>query len=156
MPPDMPPPPDPAVDPDAVADDDQLIEDLRAGAQPPSHDDVARHLAAWRDATSTATDPWIYRRLSDERLVDVPASTGRDPATTMLPAQTVRYGDAVDWARPPAEPSTGGYVYTDPAADHTWPRITDPVDDDTPDAFPPTWSGAPTERDQAAIDAGNA
>lgn len=33
-------------------------------------------------------DPWIYRRLSDEKRVDVPAGTGRDPATTMLPAIT--------------------------------------------------------------------
>ena len=49
-----------------------------------------------------------------------------------------------------------GYRYTDPVADDTCPRITacDPCD--TPDAFPPGWSSAPTERDQAAIDAGNA
>ncbi len=47
-------------------------------------------------------DPWIYQQLADERLVDVPAGTTRlDPATSMLPAQTVRYGDAVDWMKPP-------------------------------------------------------
>ena len=38
------------------------------------------------------TDPWIYRRLADERLMDVPdGAGGTDPATTMLPA-TVRAG----------------------------------------------------------------
>lgn len=96
-------------------------------------------------------DAWIFQQLAGERLADhVPAAGGTDPATTMLPSQTVRYGGTVDWAQPDS------YVYTDPVDDETWPRITEPVDDDMPDAFPPTWGGAPTERDQAAIDAGNA
>lgn len=37
-----------AVDPDEVDADDQLVEDLLADAYPPSSDDVARQLAAWR------------------------------------------------------------------------------------------------------------
>lgn len=49
-----------------------------------------------------------------------------------------------------------GYVYTDPVTDEAWPRITEAGPDDPPDRFPEGWSGAPTERDQAAIDAGNA
>lgn len=49
-------------------------------------------------------DAWIYRRLAAERLTDdVPSTAGTDPATTMLPAYQVRYGDAVDWAWPLAE-----------------------------------------------------
>ncbi|RZT87435.1 hypothetical protein EV383_4359 [Pseudonocardia sediminis] len=54
-----------------------------------------------------------------------------------------------------AEPPTDhGYVHTDPATDPHWPRITDT--DDAPDCFPDGWASEPTERDQAAIDAGNA
>lgn len=49
-----------------------------------------------------------------------------------------------------------GYVYTDPIEDEAHPRIAAPVEDDVPDAFPDGWSTEPTERDQAAIDAGNA
>lgn len=49
-----------------------------------------------------------------------------------------------------------GYRYTDPVTDPDWPRITEPDDDDPPDVFPPGWGSGPTERDQAAIDAGNA
>ena len=51
-----------------------------------------------------------------------------------------------------ADPDTG-YVYTDPVADDTFPRIVEAVDLDD---FPEGWGAAPTERDQAAIDAGNA
>lgn len=47
------------------------------------------------------------------------------------------------------------YRYTDPVDDDAWPRIT-AADDDPPDRFPDGWGDAPTERDQAAIDAGNA
>ncbi len=47
------------------------------------------------------------------------------------------------------------YVYTDPAMDPAEPRITEPGDTD-PDAFPDGWAAGPTERDQAAIIAGNA
>lgn len=35
----------------AVAADDQLVDDLAAGCQPPDDDQVAQHLAAWRDET---------------------------------------------------------------------------------------------------------
>jgi hypothetical protein len=49
-----------------------------------------------------------------------------------------------------------GYVYTDPVDDDAYPRITTADPDDMPDAFPENWGAAPTERDQAAIDAGNA
>ncbi|QJY46640.1 hypothetical protein [Pseudonocardia broussonetiae] len=49
-------------------------------------------------------EPLIYRQLSDEHHVDVPAvPPGQDPATTMLPAYQVRYGPAVDWAWPPGD-----------------------------------------------------
>jgi len=66
------------------------------------------------------TDPWIYRRLADERLMDdVPAgAVGTDPATTMLPA-TVRYGGAEDWVRPEPEPhalTAGQQDHSDPWA----------------------------------------
>lgn len=49
-----------------------------------------------------------------------------------------------------------GYVYTDPVDDPQFPRVTAADLDDLPDAFPDGWGEAPTERDQAAIDAGNA
>ncbi|MCF7550958.1 hypothetical protein [Pseudonocardia sp. WMMC193] len=49
-----------------------------------------------------------------------------------------------------------GYRYTDPVDDTAHPRITSPDVDDPPDAFPASWGTEPTERDQAAIDAGNA
>ena len=45
------------------------------------------------------------------------------------------------------------YVYTDPVDDVEWPRIVEP---DELDEFPDGWGEQPTERDQAAIDAGNA
>lgn len=50
-----------------------------------------------------------------------------------------------------------GYRYSDPVADPEHPRIT-AVDElaDPVDAFPPGWGDEPTERDQAAIAAGNA
>lgn len=48
------------------------------------------------------------------------------------------------------------YVYTDPVMDLATPNITEPHDDVVPDAFPNGWGEAPTERDQAAIDEGNA
>lgn len=45
----------------------------------------------------------------------------------------------------------------DPAADPFWPGITELDESGRPDAFPPDWGEqGPTERDQAAIDAGNA
>lgn len=51
-----------------------------------------------------------------------------------------------------------GYRYTDPVHDEQWPRITAPDDADgcANDRFPDDWGSTPTERDQAAIDAGNA
>lgn len=50
------------------------------------------------------------------------------------------------------------YVYTDPVEDDDYPRITEPEQADlcAGDHFPDSWGKAPTERDQAAIDAGNA
>lgn len=61
---------------------------------------------------------------------------------------------------PPTEsaepPTEHDYVYTDPVDDPAWTHITEPDDDDCPDCFPGSWSSEPTERDQAAIDAGNA
>lgn len=52
-----------------------------------------------------------------------------------------------------------GYCYSDPTTDDEWPRISahDPDREICPDdLFPPGWGAQPTERDQAAIDAGNA
>lgn len=51
------------------------------------------------------------------------------------------------------------YVYTDPVDDDDWPNITEHVPEKEPcpdDLFPKTWGSEPTQRDQAAIDAGNA
>ena len=48
-----------------------------------------------------------------------------------------------------------GYQFTDPVADENFPRITAADHTDLPDTFPEDWSSEPTERDQAAIDAGN-
>lgn len=51
------------------------------------------------------------------------------------------------------------YVYTDPVEDDDYPRITAHESDEpcSSDLFPEDWgSKGPTERDQAAIDAGNA
>lgn len=41
-------------DPDdpVVLADDELVEDLRAGCEPPDGDQVAEMLAAWRDETN--------------------------------------------------------------------------------------------------------
>lgn len=76
-----------------------------------------------------------------ERLTGNPAPADADPATTMLPV---------------IEAPTLGYRYSDPVDDPDWPRIQAATDDDEPDEFPDTWSSEPTQRDQAAIDAGNA
>lgn len=55
----------------------------------------------------------IYRQLADEYLLlDVDPGEGQEPAT-------VRYGDAVDWVRPPAEPTArtaGEQDHADPWA----------------------------------------
>lgn len=51
------------------------------------------------------------------------------------------------------------YVYTDPVEDPAYPGITAMVPKEhggPPDAFPEGWSSEPTERDLAAIEAGNA
>lgn len=57
-----------------------------------------------------------------------------------------------------AERKPDGYVFTDPVDDERYPRITAPADDEpcSSDAFPDDWGKTATERDQAAIDAGNA
>lgn len=49
-----------------------------------------------------------------------------------------------------------GYRYADPVEDPAHPHITAFDPEDPPDVFPEGWSSQPTERDQAAIDAGNA
>jgi hypothetical protein len=48
------------------------------------------------------------------------------------------------------------YAYTDPVDDDDWPGITAHDPETVVDFFPETWGEEPTERDQAAIDAGNA
>lgn len=37
------------ADAEVIAADHRLLEDLRAGAEPPTGDQIARCLAAWRD-----------------------------------------------------------------------------------------------------------
>lgn len=52
----------------------------------------------------------------------------------------------------------GEYKFTDPVEDEDFPNITkyDPDKEICPDnLFPPAWGSEPTERDQAAIDAGH-
>ena len=49
-----------------------------------------------------------------------------------------------------------GYVYTDPIGDPRVPGIIAVDPDHVSDVPPPTWGLEPTQRDQAAIAAGNA
>lgn len=54
---------------------------------------------------------------------------------------------------------TEKYTYSDPVGDSDWPRVSvhNPEVEPCPsDLFPKSWGSEPTERDQAAIDAGNA
>ena len=101
--------------------------------------------------------PLIYEQIVGERLFD--------PLAEEVPvARHADYdGDGtLDHLQgdPPTEsaepPTEHGYVYTDPIDDSDWSRINEPDDDDSPDCFPDSWGAAPTERDQVAIDAGNA
>lgn len=46
---------EPQIDLAAVAEDDQLVEDLRAGTIPPTADQIAHLLAAWRAEVTRAT-----------------------------------------------------------------------------------------------------
>jgi hypothetical protein len=80
-------------------------------------------------------------------MMPVYAATDAEPVITTEPAT----GPIPQVAFQPAE-----YVYTDPVTDEAWPGITAPDDDNPPDCFPDGWGSEPTERDQAAIDAGNA
>lgn len=50
---------------------------------------------------------------------------------------------------------TLSYHHSDPVKDDAFPGIT-ALDGDADDAFPPDWGTEPTERDAAAISAGNA
>lgn len=98
-----------------------------------------------RDDTQAIYDAWLaeathrletlHRQAREE--LGLPAGLEEDPT----PAPVVD------------EP---GYVYTDPVADPEWPGITEFDPDDPPDVFPAHWGEVPTERDQAAIDAGSA
>lgn len=75
---------DQPIDVAAVADDDQLVEDLRAGAEPPTSDQVAATLAAWRDQTNA---PPIFEQVAGRHPgIDIAEHPVHDPATTMLPA----------------------------------------------------------------------
>lgn len=56
----------------------------------------------------------------------------------------------------PAVPPSADYRYRDPISDPAWPNIAGPGPGAPPDVFPPSWGAEPTERDRAAIDAGNA
>lgn len=44
----------------------------------------------------------------------------------------------------------------DPVTDPAWPRITEASDDNPPDRFPDGWGETPSDRDLAAMNAGNA
>lgn len=50
-------PHEPPVDVADIDVDEQLLEDLRSGAQPPTHDHVARLLATWRDEVNRCPIP---------------------------------------------------------------------------------------------------
>lgn len=50
-------PDDEPIDVDTVRADDELIEDLRDGAEPPTGDQVAGMLGAWRDAVRPGEGP---------------------------------------------------------------------------------------------------
>lgn len=102
--------------------------------------------------------PLIYEQLVAERLFD-PLEDKEPPVARHADYDGNGIRDDLEGDPPThsADPPAGhDYVYTDPVADPDWPHITDPDDDDCPDCFPDTWGAAPTERDQAAIDAGNA
>lgn len=156
-----------ADDPAAVAADDQLVEDLRAGATPPTADQVASALAVIRaDALREPLRPisgWIEDRTEPSGWRWVRDLAALEPGIEDLQAMPavhsgpVVYAGFVDWPSPtPRAPAPDVYRYTDPVDDPQWPGITEATDDDVPDAFPHGWGAAPTERDQAAIDAGNA
>lgn len=139
----------PDDDPDrrAVAWDDRIVELLRGGGLPAG--EVEAILAAYRHQVHAA--PVGSSALA---AVDRP-SRFDDPRANPIAFLSVRGpgdGGYADYIRPEDDP----YVYTDPVDDDRWPHITEAFDDDVPDCFPPGWGDAPTERDQAAIDAGNA
>lgn len=144
--------PSDAEHPDDIDADDTFLDRVGDG-QPPAGDPVAEALARWRDEVRRPISGWVPDSTAPSGWSWHPDLTAIE-ATSALPAVTgrVEYGGAVNITNPrPAD-----YVYTDPTTDDAWPRIAEVTDDDTPDAFPPGWGGAPTERDQAAIDAGNA
>lgn len=109
----------------------------------------------------------IYEATADHLLADVPRAHRprhalNDDRRVLMARHADFDGDGtLDHLQgdPPAEsaelPAEHDYTYTDPITDPDWVHITEP-DDDAPDAFPDSWSSEPTERDQAAIDAGNA
>jgi alpha-amylase/alpha-mannosidase (GH57 family) len=144
------------VDPAMLGLDDALLDDLAAGHPPAPGDVAAVHLAAWRDEVRRPVSGWLSDPSQPSGWRWVEDLGAMADATQMLPVVTatagrVEYEGSVDYFTP-----TDEYIYTDPVADDAWPRITEVTDDDLPDAFPDGWGDGPTERDQAAIDAGNA
>ena len=99
--------------------------------------------------THSETGGWVFRTPGDDPLT---------PLFDTVWAEVMgRHSDANrDGIADHAQAEPAPYVYTDPVEDDTYPRITAHDPDNPPDAFPDSWSGGPTERDQAAIDAGNA
>lgn len=149
---------------DAVRRDESLVDRVTAGEGPPTGDPAGDLMAVWRDATRDPTERIRYRDPATTQLPHVLYGDPRWNPIAFLPVDPVPegridYQGAVDyaWSSDGADTEAPGedYVYTDPVTDDAWPRITEAADD-LPDAFPDGWGDEPTERDQAAIDAGNA
>lgn len=109
----------------------------------------------WRDA-----DPWtpifdgMFRALaarwkSLDDAAGIPEDRRVEVGTVGL------HHDADGDGKADRESGPVGYVYTDPVEDEKHPWIT-AEEVEAPDAFPENWSSEPTERDRAAIEAGNA
>lgn len=105
-------------------------------------------LEAWHELNERIYDTMCSMLAPEQpEPVELPVPPGDpDPVTQPLPVQ------------PPLTPvpEPEHWNQADPVADEKWPRITSVIDAvDLPDVFPGGWGAAPTERDQAAIDAGN-
>lgn len=76
---------DSTVDPAAVAADDRLIDELASGATPPTREQVAAVLAAWRDSVRFDPEP-IYEEIVERHLAAAPRIL-----TPVLDAQSLAY-----------------------------------------------------------------
>jgi hypothetical protein len=125
---------------------------------------------AWTPPPDPGPPPPIYQQTADHLLIDLRPGPHHAARADLYPEEdTVSQhrldqpaGEVAEFpAGPPGAYSAtppdehADYVYTDPTMDTDAVRITEPGDVD-PDAFPDGWAGQPTERDAAAIVAGNA